>query len=124
MENKFKESLFIEQIMVIGEFKKHPAALIQPAFEVLREWCKRKKIDCEDNTQMINNEQVVKRVMNDINMYNESFANFEQVKKIKLIDIPWSIEGGELTPTLKLRRRNILEKYKTLVDEIYPDESA
>ena len=124
MENKFKESLFIEQIMVIGEFKKHPAALIQPAFEVLREWCKRKKIDCEDNTQMINNEQVVKRVMNDINMYNESFANFEQVKKIKLIDIPWSIEGGELTPTLKLRRKNILEKYKTLVDEIYPDESA
>ena len=123
MENKFKESLFIEQIMVIGESKKHPAALVQPAFAFLRAWCKRKKIDCNDNTQMINNERVAQRIMEDLSKYNESFSNYERIKKIKLIDKPWSVEGGELTPTLKLRRKIILEKYKALVEDIYPDES-
>lgn len=123
MENKFKESLFIEQLIVIGEFKKHPAALIQPSFEFLQEWCKRKNIKYNNTTEIITNERVIDRIGKEINAYNESFAQYKKIKKFKLIGTPWSIDGGELTPTLKLRRKNILEKYKSLVEDIYGDES-
>ncbi len=122
MENKFKESLFVEQIMVIGEMQKHPAALVQPSFEHLMEWCKRKDIPYTTNTEMIENEQVIKRIGKEIHGFNSQFAKYEQIKKFKLTPEAWSIDGGELTPTLKLRRKEIRKKYESLYNEIYATE--
>ncbi|MCC5918465.1 MAG: long-chain fatty acid--CoA ligase [Cryomorphaceae bacterium] len=121
MENIFKESRFIEQILVIGEGKKHPAALVQPDFEFLRSWCERKEISVDSNLKMIENETVISRVKQEIDHYNERFGNWEKIKKIELTPEPWSIEDGLLTPTLKLKRKNIEKKYQDLIERIYPE---
>ena len=122
MENKFKESLFIDQIMVIGEFRKHPAALIQPSFEFLEDWCKRKGLSFSSRAEMITDQTVIDRFQKEIDHYNESFAQYEKIKKFRLTVNVWSVDGGEMTPTLKLRRKAILEKNAQLVEEIYRDE--
>jgi long-chain acyl-CoA synthetase len=121
MENKFKESRFIEQIIVIGENQKFPAALIVPNFAFIKEWGKRKSLDFDhsSNNEIIENDKVFERIMQVVNSYNEQYGNWEQIKKIKLLPNEFSIEGDELTPTLKLKRKNIMEKYKNLVTEIY-----
>ena len=119
MENKFKESRFIEQVMVIGEGKKMAAAIIQPDFLFLKEWCKRKNIACTDNSDIICNEKVVARFTKELEELNKDFANYEQIKKFELVATLWSIDTGELTPTLKLKRKNILQKYDNLVKKIY-----
>lgn len=119
MENKFKESHFIEQIMVIGEGEKHPAALIQPAFDFLRDWAKRKGIEYTTDAEMIKNGKVIARFEEEVEKYNEHFAQYEKIKKFELVPAPWSVETDELTPTLKLKRKVILDKYKELYDKIY-----
>jgi long-chain acyl-CoA synthetase len=121
MENKFKESRFIEQIMVIGEGEKHPAALIVPGYDFVREWASRKGIQLEDssNESLVNHPQVIDRVMQEVEEYNKNFGGYEQVKKIALLPKEMSVEGGELTPTLKLKRKVIMEIHKDKVDEIY-----
>jgi long-chain acyl-CoA synthetase len=119
LENILKESPFIEQIMVLGEGEKHPAAIIQPAFEYLKEWCKRKQINCSSNQDIANNKMVAERIMQEVEKYNTEFAQYEKIKKIELTPTVWSIEGEELTPTLKLKRKNILKKYKHLYEKIY-----
>lgn len=120
MENKFKESRFIEQIMVIGEGYKHPAALIVPAFSFVREWAERKKIEVgETNQQLIDNPEVLHRLTEEVNSYNESFGHWEQIKKFALLPEEFSIEKEELTPTLKFKRKNILKLHKDKVEDIY-----
>lgn len=119
MENKFKESRFIEQVMIIGEGQKMPAAIIQPDFLFLTEWCKRKNIDCVSNSDMVTNEKVIARFSKELELLNKSFAHYEQVKKFELVDTVWKIDTGELTPTLKLKRKNILQKYDNLFKKIY-----
>ncbi len=119
MENKFKESRFIEQIMVVGEGKKHPAALIVPAFEFLQDWCKIKGYQCGSNQEMIENEKVISRIQQEVDEYNKAFGSWEQIKKFELIDHVWGIDTGELTPTLKLKRKAILAKYEHLMTKIY-----
>ena len=119
MENKFKESRFIEQVMVVGEGEKMPAAIIQPEFIFLKEWCKRKKIDCSTNEEMVCNERVVARITKEIEELNEGFSNYEQIKKFEIVGTQWGIDSGELTPTLKLKRKNILAKYQDLYQKIY-----
>lgn len=119
MENKFKESRFIEQAMVIGEGEKMPAAIIQPNFNFLSEWCKRKKINCSTNEEMICNERVIARITKEIEELNKDFANYEQIKKFEVVGTQWGIDSGELTPTLKLKRKNILAKYQELYQKIY-----
>jgi long-chain acyl-CoA synthetase len=121
MENKFKESNFIEQIMVIGENKKHPAALVVPAFDYIRNWCKEKEIKAETNDEIVANEKVVERIQTEIDRLNASFGQYEQVKKIEILNEPWAIDTGELTPTLKLKRKVIMGKYAHLVDKIYTE---
>src|SRR5690606_28173905 len=74
MENKFKESRFIEQLMVIGEGQKHPAALVVPAFEFIKEWCKRKEIPFTSNSDIIKNERIINRIQKEIDFYNQSFG--------------------------------------------------
>jgi long-chain acyl-CoA synthetase len=119
MENKFKESRFIEQVMVVGEGEKMPAAFIQPDFLYLKGWCERKKIVYTTDSEMIKNEIVAARYEKEMILLNADFANFEQIKRFELVGDTWTIDGGELTPTLKLKRKNILAKNQDLYDKIY-----
>ena len=120
MENKFKESRFIEQIMVIGEAQKHPAALIVPSFEFLMQWCERKGIEgVSTNEEAIKHEAVIARIAREVETYNEFYGSWEKIKKFELIATEWTIETGELTPSLKLKRKIIKEKFKALYDKIY-----
>ena len=119
MENKFKESALIEQIMVIGEGERFPAALIVPSFDNLKEWCSRKEILYTTNEEMIKNAQVLQKFQEETNMYNEGFAKYEKIKKFELLPHLWTIDAGELTPTLKLKRKVILEKNAALITKIY-----
>lgn len=121
MENTFKESRFIEQVMVIGEGQKFPAALVVPNFAFVRDWAERKGFDLRNssNQEVIEDQRVIDRINREINEFNKRFGHWEQVKKIELLPAELSIEGGELTPTLKLKRKIILEKYKGSVEKIY-----
>ncbi|MBT0608884.1 AMP-dependent synthetase/ligase [Aequorivita echinoideorum] len=120
LENAMKQSRFIDQIMVVGEGEKMPAALIQPDFEFLKEWGNKKgKNIPSDPTEMVKNEAVIKRIQKEIDFYNERFGKWEKVKKFELTPEVWSIEGGHLTPTMKMKRKVIKEKFKNLYDKIY-----
>lgn len=123
MENKFKESRFIEQIMVIGEGEKHPAALIIPAYDFLRDWATRKGIKLgSDNKSLIEHPEVIKRVAQEMDQYNELFGQFERIKKFELLPEEFSVEGGEMTPTLKFKRKKIMEIHAASVAKIYRNE--
>jgi long-chain acyl-CoA synthetase len=120
MENKFKESRFIEQIMVIGENQKMPAALIVPAFDFVKEWIKIKKLAIGSSNEEIAASQLVKdRIAEEVDRLNQSFGKWEQIKSFELVSAPWTPETGELTPTLKPKRKVVLEKFKDLYDKIY-----
>lgn len=119
MENLFKASRFIDQIMVIGENQKHPAALVVPEPEFCKAWCKRKGINWTNLSEMASNSELKARIWEEIESVNKEFGKYEQVKKIELCAAPWTIETGELTPSLKLKRKYIFEKYAALVDKIY-----
>lgn len=120
IENTMKQSRFIEQIMVIGEGQKMPAALIQPNFDFVKEWASKKGLTLGFSLEeVIKNERVIKRIRKEIDLINPQFGKWEQVKKFELTPNIWSIETGELTPTLKLKRKVILEKYKDLYDKMY-----
>lgn len=123
IENKFKGSPFIENIIVIGDNKKFTSALIVPNFVHLRSWCKVKGIPYKGDEEMIRDKRIVNRFQRVIDEMNENFGKIEQVKKFRLLSDAWSVEGGELSPTLKLKRRVIYDKYQHLVDELY-DETA
>ncbi len=120
LENSFKQSRFIEQIMVIGDGEKMPAAFIQPAFDFVKEWAIRHSIDLgNSNEDLCNNAKVIARIQEDIDEANKKFGNWEQVKRFELTPDLWSIDAGHLTPTMKLKRKIIKEKYQTLYDKIY-----
>ena len=121
LESKLKESRFIEQVMIVGENEKMPAAIIQPHFEFLIEWIKRKelKIDISSNKAIISNKKVIKRIGKEIVFVNRLFGNWEKIKDFELTPDIWSIENGLLTPTMKIKRRAIIKKYSHLHDNIY-----
>ncbi len=120
IENIMKQSRFIEQIMVIGEGEKMPAAFIQPNFDFVEEWARRKNIDIgTTNEEMIKNPEVITRIQDEVDFYNQKFGHWEKVKKFELTPDVWSIEGEHLTPTMKLKRRNIKDLYKNLYNAIY-----
>jgi len=121
MENKFKESRFIEQIMVIGEGEKFPAAFIVPSFAFVKEWAERKNIDLGDgsNLALISNQEVIARIQQEVDEFNKGFGNWEQLKKFALLENELSIEANELTPTLKLKRKNILANHKAKYEQIF-----
>ena len=121
MENKFKESRFIEQIMVIGEGEKYPSALIVPSFDFIREWAKRKEIGVDNlsNEQLIELDQVKARINKEVLTYNENYGKWEQLKNVQLLPKEMSVEGGELTPTLKLKRKEIMTIHANVVSRIY-----
>jgi len=120
IENAMKQSRFIEQIMVIGDGEKMPGAFIQPNFDFVREWAKLHQISLGDSNQdLIQNQQVISRIEEEINQLNEKFGNWERIKRFELTPEIWSIQEGHLTPTLKLRRKIVLEKYRALYQKIY-----
>ncbi|MGV7104995.1 AMP-dependent synthetase/ligase [Flavobacterium sp. U410] len=120
LENDFKQSRFIEQIMVVGEGQKMPAALIQLDFQFVKQWAERKHLDIgKTNEEIVQNQHVRERVQHVLDSINPKFGRWEQVKKFELTPDIWTIEGGQLTPTLKLKRKQILAIYKDLYDKIY-----
>jgi len=120
LEGELKQSRFIEQVMVIGEGEKMPAALIQPNFEFLQEWIKIKGLKIgTDPEEMIKSETVIARIQQEVDECNAHFGKWEQIKRFELTPDVWSIEGGHLTPTLKMKRAIIKEIYKDLYAKIY-----
>ena len=119
MENTFKESRFIEQIMVIGESEKHPAALVQPEWEYVREWCAKKGVEFGSEDQVVKDQRLIDRISEEIDKANKQFSQWEQVKKFELTPESWTIDAGHLTPTLKLKRKNIIKSYADLYEGIY-----
>jgi long-chain acyl-CoA synthetase len=121
MENRFKQSRFIEQIMVIGEGEKFPAAFVVPNFAFAKEWAHRHglQFDSMSNEEIIKENVFIDRMNEEIAEINQVFGNWEQVKKIALLPDEFTINGGELTPTLKLKRKKILEKYQEGYQKIF-----
>nr|WP_315174826.1 long-chain fatty acid--CoA ligase [uncultured Flavobacterium sp.] len=120
IENTMKQSRFIEQIMVIGDGQKMPAAFIQPNFDFVKEWAKIHKIEIgTTNEEISSNPKVIARIQEEIDRLNDKFGNWEKIKRFELTSDIWSIEGGHLTPTLKLKRKIVMEKYIDLFHKIY-----
>lgn len=120
LENELKQSRFIEQIMVLGEGEKMPAALIQPNFEFIQDWIKRKEKNVGNSESEICNSQIIKdRIQIEVDTCNKKFGNWEQIKRFELTPEAWSIDGGHLTPTMKMKRNIIKEIYTDLYDKIY-----
>jgi long-chain acyl-CoA synthetase len=119
LENRFKQSRFIEQIMVVGEGEKMPAAIIQPDFVFLGNWAKKKGIAFTNNEELIASEKVIKRIQKEVDEANEDFAKFEKVKQFRLSPIQWTPDSGHLTPTMKLKRKIVKEFHKDLYESIY-----
>ncbi len=120
LENAMKQSRFIEQIMVIGDGQKMPAAFIQPSFDFIKDWAKIHEIALgESNQEIINNPKVIERIQQEVEIINEKFGNWEKIKKFELTADLWTIPAGHLTPTMKLKRKIIMEKYINLFHKIY-----
>ena len=119
IENKLKESRFIEQAMVIGENQKFPAAFIVPAFVFLKEWCAKHDITYTSNKEMMKNKAIIDRIMQEVEVANKDLAQYEKIKKIALLPTEWTIEKGEMTPKLSLKRKIINANNKDAYDEIY-----
>ena len=119
MENKFKESPFIDVIFVLGENQKYAAALVVPDFEHLRSWCNVKEIKYSSNKEMLANPVIKKRFQREIDICNSAFGKTEQIMSFELLDTPWTVETGELTASLKLRRQFIYKKYKAEIDRLF-----
>lgn len=120
IENKMKESPFIEQMMVVGAEQKFAGALIVPAMPTLLEWSKQHNVGSLDNAEaLLQDPKVIELYKSIVEEYNKDFNHVEQVKKFELINGEWTIDGGELTPTLKLKRKVIMQKYADAVERIY-----
>ncbi len=120
LENDLKQSLFIEQVMVIGEGEKMPAAIVQPNFDFVRDWIDYKqKIIGKSNAEIASSQEVIDRIQQEVDKYNKHFGKWEQVKRFELTSDVWSIDNGHLTPTLKMKRDVIKKKYQDLYDKIY-----
>jgi long-chain acyl-CoA synthetase len=118
IENVIKQSTLIDQVMVVGENQKFPSALVQLNFEAVNEWMGNVE-NPKTTKQLIQDQKVIDQIKNDIESANVNFAQWEKVKKFKLTDDIWSIDSGHLTPTMKLKRKVIAEKYDNLIKEIY-----
>lgn len=119
LENKFKESIFIEQIMIIGENEKYVSAYISPNFNHLHFWAMKHKYHYRDNEELIRMKEVYKRFEKEVEAVNATLSPHEQVKRFRLVSEEWSPQSGELSPTLKLRRAIVYEKYEHIYEEIF-----
>ena len=119
IENKLKESFFIEQAMVIGENQKFASAILSPNFSFLHDWCSLHKIQFRDNAELIDLPDVLERFNREVREVNKSLGEFEQIKRFRLVKEEWTPVTGELSPTLKLKRNYLSKRYKEIIAEIY-----
>ena len=119
IEQKFKESPFIEHIMVMGENRQFAGALIIPNFEHLKNWCDKKHIVFTSKGKAIQDPRIIKRIREEVERFNGDLGQSEKIKKFRLMASEWSMASGELSPTLKLRRKFIQEKYSQVIEETY-----
>ena len=119
IENKMKESPFVEQMMVVGAEQKFVGAFIVPSIPNLKEWMREKNIPFVTNEDAVNNPEVLKLYRELVDSFNKFFNHVEQIKRFELLPNEWTIDSGELTPTLKLKRKVILEKYKGAFERLY-----
>lgn len=119
LENKLMESLVIGQVMVVGENERFPAALIVPAIEELQKWADHKGISYTNKLDLLSKSEVIDKYQREVDTANDGLGQWEKVKKFVLLPEEWSIDGGELTPKLSLKRKVILQKFDTLIREIY-----
>jgi long-chain acyl-CoA synthetase len=119
VENAFKESIFIDQIMTVGEGEKFASALISPNFEALNKWCKKNGVDTSDKNALIKDPKVVAHYNSIIKEINPRLEKDEQINRHKLVAEEWTPETGELSPTLKLKRKVLMEKYKSDIQQIF-----
>jgi long-chain acyl-CoA synthetase len=123
LENLLKNSRFIDQSMTIGDNRKYPAALVVPVYSFLREWAQRKGIKVgPTNEDLVSNPEIVKRVRAAVEKLNANLAQYEKIKKIILLPHPWTIESGELTPKLSLKRKVILKNNEELIEKMYGEK--
>ncbi|WP_159637681.1 AMP-dependent synthetase/ligase [Sphingobacterium composti Ten et al. 2007 non Yoo et al. 2007] len=121
MENKLMESVLIGQVMIVGENKKFPSALIVPAFEELEKYCKIKGISFDSRESLLKNPQILEKYQQEIDKANENFGHWEMVKKFVLLPKEWTIDNGELTPKLSLKRKIILQKHEDEINKLYAE---
>ncbi|MEA1888042.1 MAG: long-chain fatty acid--CoA ligase [Bacteroidota bacterium] len=119
IENKLKESIFIEQAMVIGENQKFASALISPNFKHLHDWCSEENIQFRDNAELIKKPEVINLLNKEVEKLNRSLGDHGKIKRFRIIKEEWSTETGELSPTLKLRRDEIMNKYQETISQIF-----
>ena len=119
LEDKLKQSRFIEQVMVVGEGEKMPTAFIQPSFDFIAEWARRNDIEFTDPKKLVTNEKVIARLQEEVDECNCNFGKWEQIKRFELTDEEWTVDSGHLTPTMKMKRSVIKEIYKDLYEKMY-----
>ena len=119
IENRLKESTFIEQVMVIGENQKFASAIISPDFTYIHGWCSQNKIEYRDNYELIELPEITERFNKEVREVNKTLGEFEQIKRFRLVTEEWTPANGDLSPTLKLKRNYLMDKYKDIVNEIY-----
>lgn len=119
IENKLKESPFIEQVMLVGSERKFVGALIVPSFPNLRDWCRKNGVADNSNTELLRNPKIIEMYKDLVESFNKYFNHVEQVKKFELLPNEWSVDTGEMTPKLSLKRKVIMEKYRDAIERIY-----
>ena len=119
IESKLKESIYVEQVLVVGSERKYVGSLIVPSIPNLQEWARQNGITEKDNETLIRNPKVIAMYKELVESFNKFFNHVEQIKKFELLPYEWTVDGGELTPTLKLKRKVIMEKYKEAIERIY-----
>ena len=124
IEQRIKESRFVNQVVLVGAGRKFPAALIVPDWEMLRSYAQHKGLDCQTPADFCRHPRVIDLLQRQVDSLTEDMSRFERVKRVALIERELTVEGGELTPTLKVKRRVVDEKYKDLIDRLYADAEA
>jgi long-chain acyl-CoA synthetase len=123
IENSVKASAFIEQIGVIGDKRKYLSALVVPAFPELEKWASARNIPFKTHADLIANDEINKLIRTEIDKYTSQFARVEQIRKFKLLNAEWTQDTGELTPTQKVKRKSISEKYAKEIEEMYSGDA-
>jgi long-chain acyl-CoA synthetase len=124
IENKLKESFFIEQAMVVGENEKFASAIIVPNFTYIEKWCEQKGIHTTGNNEIVSNHEVIKAIQHEVKEINKSLGTAEEIKRFRLVPDVWSPETGEMSPTLKLKRTHLSKMYATTIEDIFSSSHA
>ncbi|HBE82711.1 MAG TPA: long-chain fatty acid--CoA ligase, partial [Blastocatellia bacterium] len=122
IEQMIKGSRFVSQVVLVGNEKKFPAALIVPSFEQVESFVKSEKLDLKTPSEFCEHETVIELFEQEVETQTKDLARYEKVKKIVLLEEELTVEGGELTPTLKVKRRIVYEKYKEIIEKIYEEK--